>query len=62
MQAKRIDNGEIYELTGSCYFRNESEELLVAVSYILDGVTYTNSFPVNEETGEIYHEWFEIIK
>ncbi len=61
MQAKRLDNGEIYDLTGSCYFRNESLELFLSVSYVLDGITYTNSFPVNEETGEIYHPWFEII-
>ena len=62
MKAKRLDNGEIYDLTGSCYFRNESGELMLAVSYILDWVTDSNFFPVNEETGEIIHPWFEIIE
>lgn len=50
MQAKRLDNGEIYELTGSVYTRSESNDLLLAVSYEVEGYTNTNYFPVNEET------------
>lgn len=61
MKAKRLDNGEIYELTGSVYVRSESWDLLLAVSYEIDWYTNTNYFPVNEETWEIYHPGFELI-
>jgi hypothetical protein len=61
MKAKRLDNWEIHDLTGSCYFRDEEWKLFIAVSYILDWVTSSNYFPVNEDTGEIIHPWFELI-
>lgn len=59
--ATHIPSGNKFELTGSCYRRDENDTLIMCVSYIdKDGVTDSNEFPVNEETGEIIHSDYSI--
>lgn len=60
MKAKHLPTGNIFTLTGSCYYR-EDESLWIAVSYLDWIETKTNSFPVNEETGEIIHPDYILI-
>lgn len=55
MKAVHIPTWNSFELLGGCYLRHEDESLWIAVSYLDGGVTFTNKFPVNEETGEILH-------
>ena len=61
MKAKHLPTGNIFDLTGSCYFRKEDESLWIAVSYLDGEETKTNEFPVNEETGEIIHDDYILI-
>ncbi len=60
MQAQHLPTGNIFYLTGSCYFR-EDDSLWIAVSYLDWEETKTNSFKVNEETGEIIHDDYILI-
>lgn len=61
MKAQHIPSWNIFDLTGSCYFRKEDESLWIAVSYLDWKETKTNEFPVNEETGEIIHDDYILI-
>lgn len=60
MKAQHIPSWNIFDLTGSCYFRKEDESLWLAVSYLDWEETKTNEFPVNDE-GEIIHDDYILI-
>lgn len=52
--ATHIPSGSTFEITGSCYRRDENDTLIMCVSYLnQDGTSDSNEFPVNEETGEV---------
>lgn len=59
MKAQHLPTGNIFDLTGSCYFQ-EDDKLWIAVSYLDWKETKTNSFPVNDE-GEIIHDDYILI-
>lgn len=57
MQIKHIESENIYEFTGSCYYRDENDNLILAVSYIDWEETKTIDFLINENwdaTNESY--------
>lgn len=57
MQIKHIESENIYEVTGSCYYMDENENLFLAVSYIDWEETKTIDFLINENwdaTNESY--------
>ena len=59
--ATHIPSGNKFELTGSCYRRDENDTLIMCVSYLnQDGTSDSNEFLVNEETGEIIHDDYSI--
>ena len=61
MKAKYIPTWDIFELTWSVYLRHEDDSLWIAVSYLVWDETFTNEFPVNEETWEIIHPDYILI-
>lgn len=60
--ATHIQSGSTFEITGTVYRRDEETgALIMCVSYLdKDGVTDSNEFPMNEETGEISHPEYSI--
>lgn len=48
MQIKHIESENIYEVTGSCYYRDENDNLILAVSYIDCEETKNIDFLINE--------------
>jgi len=59
--ATHIPSGSTFEITGTVYKRDDNDALIMCVSYLnSEWLTDTNEFPVNEETGEIYHDDYSI--
>jgi len=58
MKAQHLTTGNIYDIIGSCYFREE-EELWIAVSYLDGEETKTTNFIVIDN--EILHPDYIIL-